>query len=412
MARVLRKSWHESFFDCVNPHTDAPTNFITWSALSLISAALKNNVYFEIGTYTLYPNMFVVLVAPPGVGKGTAMNLVEMINDEKKPRKIVNTINDRATAEAMIETIATGWIKPPAIVGGQFILGQPDHSCLIFSTELRTLLSASTWMLEFLEEAWSKKTFDYQTKNKGNLYIDNMCCSLLAASVPDFLRNVNREANMVITGGFSSRCLFIYAEQPSKDLPFPEPLKKVARSKAIYDNLVVDLAAISQLRGEFRIEPDAKLMFTQFLVQNRIDADKDDSEAISNFRARVKAHAIKLGMAFSASRGDDLAISKYDMHNALEECRRVIENLRKLFRGAGDSMDASSTARVQAFIEKHGAVTEKDILKALYRHITETDLKRILLILTTIGFCELKEISKKTFYSHVAPTPVKQGVRP
>ena len=76
MARVLRKAWHESFYDCMEPHTDAPNNFITWSALSLIGATLKNNVYLKIGTYTLFPNQFIVLVAPPGIGKGTAMNMV------------------------------------------------------------------------------------------------------------------------------------------------------------------------------------------------------------------------------------------------------------------------------------------------------------------------------------------------
>jgi len=205
VARVLRKAFHEAFFDCVSPHTDTPDNFIVWSALSLIGAALKNNVHFEIGTYTLYPNMFVVLVAPPGVGKGTAMNIIEDMIKDAQPAEVVNTLSDRITAERILERIADGWSAPPTIKNMQLVIGAKDHNCLLFSTELRVLLGASEWMLEFLEEAWSKKTYDYQTKNKGSVFIDNMCCSLLAASVPDFLRNVNREAHMVITGGFSMR---------------------------------------------------------------------------------------------------------------------------------------------------------------------------------------------------------------
>lgn len=402
MARVLKKSWHEAFHECVSPHTDTPDAFVTWSALSLIGAALKNNVHFEIGTYTLYPNMFVVLVAPPGVGKGTAMNIVEGMIADAKPKQVVNTLSDRITAERILERIADGWAMAPKIVNKQLVIGAKEHSCMLFSTELRVLLGASEWMLEFLEEAWSKKTYDYQTKNKGSVFIDDMCCSLLAASVPDFLRNVNREAHMVITGGFSSRCLFIYAETSSKDLPWPEPLKKNARSKALYDALVTDLQNMGSLHGEFTVAPAARIMFEDFLKKSRAAAAKDDSEAIANFRARMKAHTLKLAMIFSASRGDSLIIESIDMMNAMTEVQKIIRSLGKLFRGAGEGMDAAVTARVQDFIERYGMVSKKEILRALHRHLnTPETLDRILCVLDTIGWCTQVSQSKVTYYQKV-----------
>lgn len=386
MTRLLRNSWHEAFAQCVLPHTDAPENFITWAAISLIGAAMKNNVFFEIGTYTLYPNQFIVLVAPPGIGKGTAMNMIEDINKENKP-KLVNTLSDRITAEKIIETISDGWIAPLKMINNQLVVGNKDHSCLLFSTELRTLLGASDWMLEFLEEAWSKTSFDYQTKNKGSAFIDNMCCSLLAASVPDFLRNVNRDAHMVITGGFSSRCLFIYAESPSKDLPFPEPLKKNKNSKALYDNLTHDLVEIGALRGEFKVDPTARIIFERFLIKSRTDGKDDEIEALANFRARIKAHVLKLSMVLSASRGDSMLISQIDMQNAIAEVSKVTASLERLFRGAGDSIDSVLTARVHSFVEKKGTTSRKEIMRALFRHVGTLDnLDRILFVLETIGY--------------------------
>jgi hypothetical protein len=412
VARVLKKPWHEEFFSCVSPHTDIPDNFVTWSALSFIGAALKNNVFFEIGTYTLYPNMFVVLVSPPGIGKGTAMDIVESMNNENKLNKIVNTLNDRITAEKIIEQIADGWAQPPRIVGMQMVVPPTDHNCLIFSTELRTLLGSSDWMLEFLEEAWSKKTFDYQTKNKGSVFIDNMCCSLLAASVPDFLRNVNREAHMVITGGFSSRCLFIYSENTSKDLPFPEPLKKNKVSKAKWDDLLTDVRAISSLRGEFTIDPPARILFENFLKKNRTSQNGYESEAVINFKARIKAHILKLGMSFSASRGDSLCINLLDMHNAITECEKVAVSLAKLFRGAGDSVDALAIARVQNFMEAKGGVTKKEILSALYMHIGSMEnVDRILWTLEISGWC-VKSTQGKFDYYMMAPTVKTGGKNP
>jgi energy-coupling factor transporter ATP-binding protein EcfA2 len=403
MSRVLKKPFHESFIDCVSPHTDIPDTFIIWSALSLVGAALKNNVYFQIGTYTLYPNMFIVLVGPPGVGKGASMNILEQMIIDTKPNQVVNTLSDRITAERIIERISDGWSTAPQLKNMQLVLGKNDHNCLLFSSEIRVLLGASDWMLEFLEEAWSKTTYEYQTKNKGNVAIDNMCCSLLAASVPDFLRNVNREAHMVITGGFSSRCLFIYAENPSKDLPFPEPLKKNLKSKALYDNLVLDLQEIGTLRGEFVIDTAARLRFEAFLRLNRAASSKDDSEAVANFRARIKAHILKLAMIFSVSRDNTLHISEMDMINAIAEIQKILVSLIKLFRGAGEGMDAAVTARVQDFIEKYGRVSKKEIFKALHRHLNSPEaLDRILYVLETIGYCNVVNSNKMTFYQPAA----------
>jgi energy-coupling factor transporter ATP-binding protein EcfA2 len=402
MSRVLKKAFHESFIDCVSPHTDIPDTFIIWSALSLVGAALKNNVYFQIGTYTLYPNMFIVLVGPPGVGKGASMSILEQMIIDTKPNQVVNMLSDRITAERIIERISDGWSTAPQLKNMQLVLGKNDHNCLLFSSEIRVLLGASDWMLEFLEEAWSKTTYEYQTKNKGNVAIDNMCCSLLAASVPDFLRNVNREAHMVITGGFSSRCLFIYAENPSKDLPFPEPLKKNLKSKALYDNLVLDLQEIGTLRGEFVIDTGARLRFEAFLRLNRAASSKDDSEAVANFRARIKAHVLKLAMIFSVSRDNTLHISEMDMINAIAEVQKILVSLSKLFRGAGEGMDAAVTARVQDFIEKYGRVSKKEIFKALHRHLNSPEaLDRILYVLESIGYCVVVNSNKTTFYQPV-----------
>lgn len=419
MGRLLQKPWHESFLDCVSPHTDAPDKFVFWGAISLIGAAMRNHTYIDIGTFRLFPNQFVVFVAPPGVGKGTVMALVEELNAEIKPNPVINTLSDRITAEKIIETIADGWDTGLQFVNQQIVPQTKDHSCLLFSSEIRVLLGASDWMLEFLEEAWSKTSFNYQTKNKGSVKCTDMCCSLLAASVPDFLRNVNKEVHMVITGGFSSRCLFIHADKPSKDLPFPEPLKKNKHSKGLYDKLIEDLKVIASLKGEFSINPEARMIFEDFLKTNRKLAEDDELEAVINFRARIKAHVLKLAMAFSASRSDTLVINKFDMSNAIAEARKVGVALNKLFRGVGDSADAENASRVQEIIEKAGMVTKKELVRKLRRHCTVEALERILYTLVFIGFCETVESSKMTFYKHtpgnmkkqpaVTPTPTTGG---
>lgn len=44
-----------------------------WTILSTIGAAAKRNIWTEVGENVIYPNLFVFLVAPPGVGKTQAI---------------------------------------------------------------------------------------------------------------------------------------------------------------------------------------------------------------------------------------------------------------------------------------------------------------------------------------------------
>ena len=398
MSRVLKKSWHEAFFDCVSPHTDTPDAYIYWSAISLIGAVLKNNTFFKIGTYVLYPNLYVILTGPPGVGKGTAMNIIEQLVEDTGQNKIVNILADRNTAESILIDIADGWGLPLSLANQQIVVGAKEHSCLCFCQEIRVLLGASDWMLEFLEVAWSQTKFTSKTKNKGKVEISDMCFSLLAASVPEFLRNGKQDTRMVITGGFSSRCLFIVADKPSKNLPWPEPLKDNARSKDLWNKLIVDLLEISKLRGSFKVATDARLALETFLTQNLAAMKSENSEAVINARARIKANTLKIAMVLSASRSDSLVIEKLDVTNAISEMTRIIGSLDKLFRGIGDSVDAENIARVQDLIEKYGMLSKSEILRSLRYHLTSEALDRILMVLLYTGLVESYDQSKITYY--------------
>jgi hypothetical protein len=192
--------------------------------------------------------------------------------------------------------------------------------------------------------------------------------------------------------------LFIYAEKPSKSLPWPEPLKNNAKSKALWDDLLKDLGAIAALRGKFDKDLQAKILLENFLIQNTKAAENEDSEAIVNFRARGKAHVLKLAMIYSAARHDNMMINGIDMANAIGDFNTVIQTLVKLFRGAGEGMDSANTARVMEYLEKHGRVTRNEILKSMHRHMTAETLDRILFLLEQIGGVTKTDQARQQWY--------------
>ena len=72
--RKLSMNWISSYAAALDPITEAPSAYVIWSAISVISAVLKKKVWVRRGTYKVYPNQYIVLVGPPGVGKGTAIH--------------------------------------------------------------------------------------------------------------------------------------------------------------------------------------------------------------------------------------------------------------------------------------------------------------------------------------------------
>jgi hypothetical protein len=398
MARLLKKSWHDALLECVSKHTEAPDRFIHWAAFSVIGAAMKNKFFYQEGIFTIYPNQYIVLVAPPGIGKVTAVNFKWNLIRQTQPNPIVNMISDRVTAPKILDRIADGWNHTFIVTGQQVAQGAKDHTCTIFSTELSILIGASDMMLDFLCEGWDRNEYDYDTKHSGSAFIKNMCTSLIACTVPDFIRNIDRNRDLTIKGGFTSRCLFIFEDKIARQLPFPPPLQSNRTSMDLLDALKNDLQEVAQLPGgEFKCDVAARIVFENFINSIRLSAS-DDLEAMAHFKSRIKAHILKLAMVISISRHDTLVIQKIDMDNAIAAINTCLKTLEKVFRGSGDSDMASATAHVQNYMEKTGAASRKELLSALHRHMDFAVLDRILYVLTEIGYCEPITIGNSAGY--------------
>lgn len=385
MPRLLRKPWHDALIDCVAKHTETPDRFIQWSAISVISGVMKRKFFLKDGLYTIYPNQYIVLVAPPGIGKGTAIKFLWDMIKENSPF-LANFIPDRATAPKILERLANGWNTAPVMIGQQIVTGTKEHTCTILSTELSVLLGASEQMLDYLCEFWDKGEFEYDTKNSGSSFVKEMAVSLMGATVPDFIRNIDRDRSMSIKGGFTSRCLFIYEDKPARYLPDPPPLETNPVSAKLLQDIKTDLKWIASLPGgEFQWATDAKISFIRFLGNLRNTASIDD-EATINFKSRIRAHVLKLAMVLAISRHDTLTIERIDMENSIAYVNGCLQTLEKIFRGSGESDLAVSTAYVKDYVERVGAASRKEMLKHLHRHMSHETLDRIIYTLTEIGY--------------------------
>jgi hypothetical protein len=403
MPRKL-KNWVEQYISLIAPSSESPLAYIFWSAATTVSTVMKRNCYVGRGTYKLYPNLYTVLVGRPGIGKGTA---IKPAINLMKEAKVANTLSGRITIEYVLERMATGW--PAPMLGGSMKIGN-ESNCMIYSTELSVFLSASPNTLPILCDIWDfdEGEFDYGTRHKGEFKIKNPCLTLLGGSTQEWL--ISSIPSSAVGGGFTRRVNFVVANDREKLLPWPV----VQNHSSIRDGLIMDLQAISRLRGEFHFASDVRPLFEACYSKDSNPTEYDD-EATTSYKTSLWAQVVKLAMCMSAARGDDMIINKDDFRKAYDAIMIVADNVTKVFRGVGESEMAIVTDKVLRFLESKGMANRQEILRSLWRDVTHEDLDKILATLLTGAVIYEVQQGRNTMYAvkatHTVGQPTTRKIR-
>lgn len=392
MPRVLSGDWLQQYEKYVDG-TESPKDYNFWSGISILSASLKRAVCLPTGQYDLYPNQYIILVGPPGVGKGTAITPAVGI---AKKADTVNYLSDRITAERVIEKLATGFQKMSINTAKGTVSPVNESSATIISKELPVFIGASDWMLPLLCQLWDENAFEYETKNKGSSHIENLCVGLIAGCVPDYIRRINKDATTAISGGFTARCIFVYATEKSCNIAWPI---KASIHQQLEQDLVTDLRHIAALSGEMTPSQGAKNYFTTWF--NKQTIDRFEQEVVANFKSRMPAHIKKLAMTLSVSESDSLIIEERHMKKAIDEIEKVGKNLAVTFRSVGESSLVVATAKVCDYIAMKGECSRAEISKHTMRDVTDDDLTRILSQLTQQSAVDESSRNGRLWYKNI-----------
>ncbi len=86
----------------------SPELFRRWTAITMIGAALERRVWVRTGPYATFPNMFTLLVAPPGTGKKVIEKASELLGETMRPDtkiKAFHVAPQSITKAALIDTL-------------------------------------------------------------------------------------------------------------------------------------------------------------------------------------------------------------------------------------------------------------------------------------------------------------------
>lgn len=292
---------------------EAPRKMYFWVGVSALAGALRRKVWIDQAYFKWHPNFYIILVAPPGiVSKSTtasvAMRLLRRVPGIKFGPDVV-------TWQALVSAFAEST--------EMFDLNGDYHvmsAITIESSEFGNLLNPSDKeMVDLLVSLWDGKqgSFEKRTKMSGNDKIENPWINLVACTTPAWIAGNFPE--YMIGGGFTSRCVFVYAEKKNQYVAYPG-LNVPKDLRLTEDRLVQDLEHISlAIAGEYKLENGAVEWGEKWYHHHYTHRPEGlDDERFGGYIARKQTHIHKLGMLLAASRHDELVITKDDLSVANE----------------------------------------------------------------------------------------------
>jgi hypothetical protein len=315
--------------------------------------------------------MYVILVAPPGVvSKSTtasiAMSLLHKIPQAKFGPDVVTwpaLVTAFASANESFET---------QLGSGEYVA---QCALTMESSEFGNLVNPSDRdMIDLLVNLWDGKqgAFNKVTKGNGIDVIENPWINLIACTTPAWIAGNFPE--YVIGGGFTSRCLFVYADTKDKYVAYP------ARHlpPEFYDTqlmLVQDLEHIATtLVGPYTLTPDAITWGEQWYEYHwKHKPDELDDDRFSGYLSRKQTHIHKTAMILSAARHDDLIIEKEDLYLATQMVSDLEKDMQKVFARIGRTEQSVQAERFVRYIHKNGIVSYAEAYR--YVHTAFPDLR-------------------------------------
>jgi hypothetical protein len=365
-----------SFIDLVvdsNIEFEAPKRFYYWSALSAISAVLKDRVYFDMYAYKLYPNIYVLLYGPSGVRKGPPIALAEHV-----VKLVDNTrvINGRSSIEAIIKqlgTFQTRERKEPLKDSCGFVVASELSSSIISNP------SAMDIFTNLYDRIYNKGEWKYNLKVGESHKLVRPTITWLSGTNEALFKEFLPDKN--IHGGLIGRMFVVSEYKPG-----------VINSLMFKPNIMSDdaklaeaLMPVSKMTGEFKMTEELRHEVDNW-YQNFVSKIAPTLQDETGFVSRVEDFVIKNAMLIAAGRRCDLEIRKEDLEESFEVTLPLIVPTRKISKTLNNKKDPTEISKrglVLSYISNQPNFTagRKEILKNLSLQISHEDLDNVVVLL-------------------------------
>jgi len=373
-ALVPPGTYLDNYVQYASELTDAPKEFHLASALSILSAAVGNRVYLEVWGQRLYPNLWIVLLAPTGFyRKSTAISIGLKTLREKCGDAV---LPDDFTREKLVECLAE---QPSGLI--------PVYEFGELLARLGRDYNLGT--KEFLANIFDGNIYKRATKRE-TAQITAPAVSILGASTIDWIHDRVTEGD--VRGGFLARFLF----WPSVNKHGWKGIAPAGDNVALWE--------LQDYLGSIQSQIAGPVVLPELVVE-RFDAwvHKHEDEVnerklapeVQGFYIRLATYALKLAVLYQLAIDSSLVLTT----DALDYAIRLVEHLkvgivRLITEDMTTTRDAKDLKRVQDIIEREPGISRTRILWRC--HMLTKRLDELLLTLIEGGVVVAQSVSTST----------------
>lgn len=270
--------------------------FNKWTALTVVSAALERKVWANLTGGKLYPNLYTMLVAPPGIGKDQAINPAVNMMREAGGFSLAPI---SVTSKGLLDAVAA----PSAIKDFRMGLDLVRyHTMFVAVPEFGTLLEKhDLGFLSILNELYNcGPLFEEQLRSRQeNLRIENPHMVMLTGTQPSYMASMFPEEAWGM--GFFARTILVYWGTATKremfgQGMFGEDKERMAKEKA----LIKQLKDMKNLIGAMDFTSEAQASIEHFNVEES-EVTAPTHPRLFNYNTRRTLHLIKISMVLAGA---------------------------------------------------------------------------------------------------------------
>ncbi len=353
------KDWIQSYVSFA-AHTEAPRLMHFWAGVWAIAGTLRRKVWIDQIAFQWYPSFYIVFVAPPGiVSKSTTAGMADKMLRQVPGIKFgPDVVTWPALVTAFAESCEAFEYK------GEY---HPMSPLNLIASEFGNLVDPhDRGMINLLIDLWDgRKSLEKRTKMSGNDSVEGPWINLLGCTTPHWI--AENMPSITVGGGFTSRCVFVYAEAKERFIAYPK-FHFPEDHGALQADLIHDLEEMSvNLTGEMELTPDALQWGAEWYELHwKTASSRFQDERLDGYLARKQTHMHKLAIVLAASQRNELVITKDDLMLAHTMLESTEADLEKVFSRIGKTDASLQADRFITYIRKRGECPYDEAYRAIH----------------------------------------------